>query len=148
MTSHSEIKQRHTPGLRKNFTTNLNFTLILDVFETNPAGIKHVNDSIINLNKKYEITINQTGTFCAGVALDQDYENHILKVSFPGHTKNMIINDDPSNQSGNTILPTNLSQFNMEINNRPITFTTSNNQLQMKSKSFSPFLDHYYAMAT
>ena len=82
---------RHTPGLWKHETRNLQFCLIVDDFGVKYSDKADANHLIANLQKKYKISIDWEGRLFCGITLTWDYLNGNVTLSMPGYVAKCLI---------------------------------------------------------
>ena len=73
----------HTPGLWKNHTKPVQFTLVVDDFGVEYVGITHAHHLIETLQKYYEITMNWKGELYCGISSLWDYDNRTVDLDMP-----------------------------------------------------------------
>ena len=88
---HGYVPAPHTPGLWQHLHSDLTFTLIVDDFGIKHTNLQQVHDLILTLKKRYEITVDWTGTLCAGVTLTWNYLERTVILSTPNYVKKLLI---------------------------------------------------------
>jgi hypothetical protein len=87
-----------TPGLWKQETRPLTFTLIVDDFGVKYESKDDVDHLIASIKSTYKVTKDWTGNLYCGVSLDWDYINRRVDTSMPGYIKKKL-------QEYNHVLP-------------------------------------------
>ena len=82
---------RHTPGLWKHETRNLQFCLIVDDFGVKYSDKADANHLIATLQKKYKISIDWEGRLFCGITITWDYLNGNVTLSMPGYVAKCLI---------------------------------------------------------
>ena len=79
---HPSIKN---PGLWRNNSRPINFTLVVDDFGIKYLGKEHALHLISALEDKYKVATYWEVKLYTGIALNWDYEKGTVKLSIPGY---------------------------------------------------------------
>eukprot|EP00804_Cyclotella_cryptica_P009803 CCRYP_013232-RA/>CCRYP_013232-RA protein AED:0.30 eAED:0.25 QI:0/0/0/1/0/0/3/0/606 len=80
----------HTPGLWKNLTRPISFTLVVDDFSIKYVGKEHADHLLNALKQHYTLDIDWTDSLYCGIALKWDYHNKIVDIAMPGYIKKVL----------------------------------------------------------
>jgi hypothetical protein len=81
---------KHTPGLWKHESRNLQFCLVVDDFGVKYSNKADADHLIAALREKYTITLDWEGRLFCGITLTWDYLNRIVTLSMPGYIKKVL----------------------------------------------------------
>ncbi len=81
---HGYYECKQTPGLWKQSTRPITFTLIVDNFGVKYMRKEDVDHLIKAIKEKYELTQDWDGDLYCGIRLKWDYHHRTLNISMPG----------------------------------------------------------------
>eukprot|EP00804_Cyclotella_cryptica_P000094 CCRYP_013744-RA/>CCRYP_013744-RA protein AED:0.39 eAED:0.64 QI:0/0/0/1/0/0/3/0/222 len=82
---------RHTPGLFKDVSRRIQFSLVVDDFGIKYQGKQHLDHLIMSTKHNYDFTVDYTGSLYCGITLDWHYDKGYLDISMPGYFNKQLI---------------------------------------------------------
>ena len=90
MNKHGYRQSKLVPGLWKQDTWPIQFTLVVDDFGVKYVGEEHAHHLKNTLEEHYKLTCNWTGTQYIGITLDRDYTKRQVHLSLPNYVKKAL----------------------------------------------------------
>ena len=78
---------RYTPGMWRQKTTNILFTLVVDDFGIKFYNKYHTEHILQTLHKKYEISVDWTGSHMYGLTIKWHYDKANVDISMTGYVQ-------------------------------------------------------------
>ena len=91
LNNHGYRQSKLVPGLWKQDTRPVQFTLVVDNFRVKYVGEEHANHLKQVLEEHYTLTCDWTGTRYIGITLDWNYSKRQVHLSMPKYLTNVLI---------------------------------------------------------
>ena len=87
---HGYYEVPHTPGLWKQISRPIQFTLVVDDFRIKYVGRRHLDHLLRAIKQHYMISEDWEGTLYCGITLKWNYREKYVDISMPGYIKRAL----------------------------------------------------------
>ena len=114
LNKHGYRQSKLVPGLWRQDTRPVQFTLVVDNFGVKCVGEEHANHLKPVLEEHYTLTCDWTETRYIGITLDWNYTKHQVHLSMPKYVTKALKNNSNTSPQNANMHHTRASQFSTE----------------------------------